>query len=526
MSIYSKLFDYQKKIVDNNINKNAYGLFVDMGLGKTPMSLAFAEKHNCTKILIITTASKATEDKTVHGSFFYWAAQSSIKYNLYDKRYNFDNKGAKKWRAQISPDTVDIFMTNHESTFIRGGENTRNTSMLNKQVYEFIESCRNQNVAIIVDESHKIKSRSSSRTKALMKIKSLCDTISKNTYLYLLTGTPFTKGFEDLYTQLNLLGWDKSWTTFKETFCVMGNIPSLTSWQQPIVDYKNIPLLFNLVHNYAVTIKSEEVLDLPEQIFVYHELPLNQQMLLFTCKKLRAQIINKELNARHINEFVKPGEKDGKVNNMFYANIAYPNLNWLADSVTKFYTRARQLSIGFQGNSENAMWFQKARLAELEKLLTEHEDNYILFYNYTPEFVEIYDMCERLGYKIDVCNGLIKSETFYNEYCNLSEGLKLVEKKRIMLVNYGSGSEGKNWQEYDKCILFSLPVFKDWQQGLKRIHRPGQKNNVIYHVFYENNWLDRRMMESLKEKKIYDENMFMNDLARIDNLIAEDLQVK
>ena len=53
MSIYSKLFEYQKKIVDNNINKNAYGLFVDMGLGKTPMSLAFAEKHNCTKILII-----------------------------------------------------------------------------------------------------------------------------------------------------------------------------------------------------------------------------------------------------------------------------------------------------------------------------------------------------------------------------------------------------------------------------------------------------------------------------------------
>ena len=528
MSIYSYLFDYQKKIVDDNLDKKAFGLFLDMGCGKSPMSLAFAERHKCTKVIIVTKNIKAVETEGVNGSFFWWAKKSDMNWNLYNKNYNFDNTGAKKWQAHVSPETADIFMINYESMFVREKKeekSSRNAGCkLQQKLIDFIKSCRGCNIAIILDESHNVKSRSSIKTQAVIKIKQLCDTLAKETYLYLLTGTPFTRGFEDLYTQLNLLGWSCSWTRFKEMFCVLGSLPSLTTWQQPIVDYKNIKQLFELVHRYAITIKSEEVLDLPEQLFVYHKLPMNRQMLLFTCKQLDARIINNELQARHINDFVQPGARGGKVNNMFYGNIAYPNLMWVADSVTKFYLRARELSIGFQGNNEFAVWYHKERLKELEKLLSENEDNYVLFYNYTPEFVEIYDICEKLGYKIDVVNGIIKSETFYNEYCNLSEGLKLVEKKRIILANYASGSEGKNWQAYNKCILFSLPVFKDWQQGLKRVHRPGQKETVIYHILYENNWLDRRMLDSLREKKTYDEDMFKRDLMFIDKYIEEDLK--
>ena len=37
--IYDLLYDYQKDIT-NEITKNEYGLFLDMGIGKTPISLA------------------------------------------------------------------------------------------------------------------------------------------------------------------------------------------------------------------------------------------------------------------------------------------------------------------------------------------------------------------------------------------------------------------------------------------------------------------------------------------------------
>ena len=515
MSIYEQLFDYQKNVVDNNLDKQAFGLFLDMGLGKTPVSLTFAEKHNCSKVIIITTASKAEEPVQLEGSFLYWANKSNIKWNLYNKKNSFDDTGTKKYRVKISQDTKDLFIINYDATYDRTKAASTRGVALRKSVNDFIKSCKNQNVCIICDESHRLKDMHSIQALAVSKIKNLCTHISNQTYAYLLTGTPFTRGFEDLYNQLKMLGWDGNKALFMDMFCIRDNIPTLQPWQQPIVDYKNIPQLFNLVHKYAITIKSEKVLKLPEQVFTYYKLPQTNSMRLFTYKQVKVDFLNNELKNRGIKDLVASKERDGKVNNLFYGNIAYPSMMWIADSPAKFYMRARQLSIGFQGNEEDAIWFNKNRLKELEKLLSEHEDNYVLFYNYSPEFVELYEICEKLGYKIDIYNGIIKSERYYMEYCKLSDGLKLVEKKRIILVNYASGAEGKNWQQYNKCILFSLPTFSDYQQGLKRIHRPGQKETVIYYIFTEDNWLDKRMLQSLNERKEYDKQMFIQDLSKL-----------
>ena len=87
-------------------------------------------------------------------------------------------------------------------------------------------------------------------------------------------------------------------------------------------------------------------------------------------------------------------------------------------------------------------------------------------------------------------------------------------KKNIIIANFASGSTGMNWQEYNKCIIFSLPLYKDWEQGLKRIHRIGQKDTVIYHIFYQNNWLDIGMKKALEENIQYTEEMFKLDLEK------------
>ena len=56
----------------------------------------------------------------------------------------------------------------------------------------------------------------------------------------------------------------------------------------------------------------------------------------------------------------------------------------------------------------------------VREFLEEHENNYIIFYNYTPELLELYKICEELGYNIDVYSGEIKSLNFYNIYESLS----------------------------------------------------------------------------------------------------------
>lgn len=522
--LYNKLFDWQKQIVDKFQDRQRFGLFLDMGLGKTPVSLGFAERHGCNKILIVSIDKKVRETEDVDGSFFWWAKFMAKPYNLYSKQYSFVGEGPKKWQTTLQQNSNDIYLVNYESLYEHGltevvmGKKVKKLQ-LKGNVEEFIKSCKGQRVCVIIDESHKIKELDSLQTKAIQRIMRNLQMATSDVYLYLLTGTPFTQGFIDLYSQLKLLGWEGNKALFVDAFCVKGDIPGLLGWQQPIVAYKNVDKLYDLVHQFALTIKSTDVIKLPQQVFQYHVLDQSKEMVLYTAEKLKNSYIQAELDKRGTKYQLDEAPRDGKVNNPYYRNIAFPDEQWLAETISTFWMRARQLSIGFQGNAEYAMWFNKNRLEKLKELLEDNPDNYVLFYNYTPELLEIYDVCEKLGYNIDVYCGEMKSEIFYNKYAKQSEGERLVNKKNIIIANYASGSTGANWQLYNKCILFSVPLFKDYEQGIKRVHRIGQKETVIYHVFYENNWLDHGMMESLKESKEYNKELFEADLKRIQQLL-------
>lgn len=522
------LYPWQKQIVDKFEDRKAFGLFLDMGLGKTPVSLAFAERHRCTKVVIVSIDKKARESASVPGSFAYWAQKMEFEYNLYTKKNCFDGTGTKKTNASISPSTVDMLVINYESLYSRGLSVESNGRLvrkieLRKCLSDFVASCDEQRVCVILDESHKVKELDTLQTRAIQKMLKQLQLVVSDLWLYLLTGTPFTQGFIDLYSQLKLLGWDGTKTLFTDAFCIRGNIPGLMGWQQPIVAYKNVDKLYGLVHKYALTIKSGEVVQLPEQVFVEHKVPMSREMLLYTAERLKAETIRAELERRGATATLEQTPRGGKVNNPFYRNIAFPSQDWLAETVGAFWMRARQLSIGFQGNAERAEWFNRKRLEALESLLSDNPDNYVLFYNYTPELLEIYDICEKLGYNIDVYCGEVKSEFFYQKYQSRDPGERLVDKKNIIIANYASGSTGANWQLYNKCILFSIPLYKDYEQSIKRVHRIGQTETVVYHVFCSDDWLDNGMLQSLRESREYDESLFKADLARVQALLEEGL---
>lgn len=509
MSIYNKLFEWQAKLVDKFKSRTSFGLFLDMGLGKTPTASAFAEVNNCTKVLLISINAKATETIADKGSWPYWLSQSDINYTFKSKN------------AEIFDNNVAECMTvNYESLFERGARKTQKVT-IKHNIVNFINSCKGHNVAIIVDESHKMKNLQSQQTQAIMKIKKECQRVAKRVYSYLLTGTPFTTGYIDLYSQLKMLGCDMNKNEFVDNFCVKGNIPGLLGWQQPIVSYKNLNSLFTLLHQYAVTIKSEEVASLPPMVFVNHITAQSADFTAFISEKMKvSDIINIYKSHKLTPDDKLLSSANTKINNPFFRNIAYPDLKWLAETAGTNWLRARQLSIGFQGNAEEAIWFDRSRLNQLEKFLATNEENYVLFYNFTPELLEIYDICDRLGYNVDVYCGDIKSLTFYEKFSNLSDSEKLVTKKNIILANFASGSTGKNWQEYSHCILFSCPIYSAYEQGIKRINRTGQKYTTIYHKFYQDNWLDRGMNEALEQKIEYSSTMFESDLKRVQILFG------
>lgn len=509
--IYSKLFDWQKKIIDKFKNRSSFGLFLDMGLGKTPLSLAFAEQNNCTKVIIITVNAKVMEPESIEGSWLSWAKQSNISYNFKVK----NNAG-----FQIASN--DLLLINYEALFCRSKNRTSNVT-LKDNIKEFINSCKNHNVALIIDESHKMKDIHSMQTMSINKIQKELSLKSNKLYTYLLTGTPFTTAYIDLYSQLKTLGYPETKGTFIDEFCIKGCLPGLLGWQQPIVGYKNIDKLFDVIHQYAITINSSDVIDLPEQIFINHDLSVSKDFEMFTKERVQSKVLNDYL---FFNRKCPPIFPDGKVvNNPFYRDIAYDTTKefgsseWLAESTGTFWLRARQLSIGFNGNAEKSIWYDRRRLDALKDFLTENEDNYLLFYNYTPELIELFDVCNQIGYNIDVYCGEIKNLTFYEKYSMQSEAERLTNHKNIILANFASGSTGLNWQLYNKCIIFSVPLYKDYAQGIKRIHRTGQKKTVFYHMFFQNNWLDKSMLKALQQQIDYSVDMFNSDIDRVKNIM-------
>ena len=519
--IYDRLYEWQKRIVDEFSCKHRFGLFLDMGLGKTPLSLALAERNECTKVIVITINAKTTESKDVEGSWRAWTALSGINYQV-----------STKSDLKASESSSDLFLINYEALFSRE-KNSKVKVKLRDCLVEFINTCINHNVAVIIDESHKMKDIQSRQTKAINRIIEKLEIFSKELYVYLLTGTPFTTGYIDLYSQLKTLGYSENKTTFMERFCERGQIPGLLGWQQPIVGYKNIKQLFEVIHQYAITIESKDVINLPEQLFINHELKMTPEVSRFTRKRVKGVTLYNYLKKEQppLNGYLEISTEEYEkrlsaynteflVNNPFYRDIGYdirkryPTSKWLAETTGSFWLRSRELSIGFIGNEQESIWYNKNRLKEIKEFLQEHPDNYLLFYNFTPELLELYPICEELGYNIDVYCGLTKSLVFYEKYASQSTEQRLTNKKNIILANFASGSTGLNWQLYNKCIIFSLPLYKDWAQGIKRIHRTGQKNTVFYHIFYQNNWLDRGMKKALEEGIDYSNKMFESDLAR------------
>lgn len=506
--IYDALFDWQKSLVDKIKDRKSYGLFLGCGAGKTVVALALAEVNRCDRVLIISIDKKARESDVIKGSWLWWAKKSAIPYTVYTK------KVLKK--APQYTDDPSLLIMNYESMFIRHkaeyderGKKKIPPADIRPELMQFLRSCKGHRLAIIADESHKLKDLQSLQTKVFKKIQAQGTLLADACYTYLATGTPFTKDYLDLHTQLGILGCPMTKTEFKDRFCIFGYNPYLPAYAQPIVGFKNIDLLFNLVHHYAVTIKTEDVVKLPKQVFVDYTTPQTEHFKMFTKETVSGKEIFAYAESRDIHDELPEVENVKTLQpNPFYRNIAFPSFDWVADTAGSYWMRARQLSIGFNGNAERAVWFDKSRLDALRNFLEDEPDNYILFYTYTPELLELYDMCVELGYDTDVISGEVLSTRFYEEYSCMTEAEKLVAGKRIVLANWASGSTGLNLQEYNKCIIFDLPTYGQWVQGLARISRTGQTHTTFYYLFYQDNFLDRSMMQALKNGVEYNEKIF------------------
>ena len=304
---------------------------------------------------------------------------------------------------------------------------------------------------LILDESSLIQNQGTNRTDFIMKLN------PKN--VILLSGTPTGGKYENLWSQLHLLGWDISEKVYNAHYVNWKKI-DVNKTIHKVVDkddpYKNVERLKRKMRDHgAVFMKTEEVFDLPQQNFIIMNVPTTKEYRKF--KKDRLVTVDG-------NEFV-------------------------GDSVLSYRLYQRQLCTAFNPNKVQAF----------RDLLESTQDRLVVFYQFTCELIELQAACNDLERPYSIVNGSYKDLTAYEK-----------ESNSVTLVQYQAGAMGLNLQKANKIIYFSLTEEAElFEQSKKRIHRIGQEKPCFYYMLIcQNSIEDQEILPTLNIRKELTDELF------------------
>lgn len=162
-----ELYEHQKQVLELTKGRNRVAYYLDMGLGKT--FVATEKMKELDEKLNIIVCQKSKVDDWIEHVKIYYGEYEVLKYNNQDL-------------SNISTKTVLVI--NYDLIWRRP------------------QFTKIKDFTLILDESSYIKNDQATRTKFIRKLK------FKN--VILLSGTPVAGKYEELYSQLKLLGYKKN----------------------------------------------------------------------------------------------------------------------------------------------------------------------------------------------------------------------------------------------------------------------------------------------------------------------------
>ena len=417
-----KLYKFQEEILKRVEGKNRVAFYVSMGMGKTFIGSAKLISLQNGLALIICQKSKI-EDWIKH-------FQDEVKI---DSEFIFDLTDKRAYKEFISK-KAGIGVINYELAFRRK------------------ELLKLQDFTLMLDESSMIQNDSAKRTKFSLKLQ------AEN--VILLSGTPTSGKYENLYSQCKLLGWDIPKKMFWNHYIETENVELQNGVVfKKVIGYKNVDRLKRkLAEHGAVFMKSEDAkLDLPD-------------------------VTNITVNVNVIPEYKKF---------MKTSIVKIKDTELVGDTSLTKLLYARQL----------CGMFNKNKLDSFKDLIQSTNDRIIVFYNFTSELYAMKDVCIELDKPTSIVNGREKDLKCYEEYEN-----------SITFIQYQAGAMGLNLQKANKTIYFSLPLSSElFEQSKARTRRIGQDKPCFYYYLICKDSVEEKILETLQMRKDYTDELFRKD---------------
>ena len=301
---------------------------------------------------------------------------------------------------------------------------------------------------LMLDESSLIQNESAKRSKFILKMK------PKN--VVLLSGTPTGGKYENLYSQLQLLGWTISKELYWKQYIETEWVEQDGFFRKDVIGYKNVERLKQkLAAHGAIFMKTEEAgISLPEATVIPVRLKTTKEYKQFMKKRV-ITIDGKELVG------------DSALTQMLYARMLCGQYN-------------------------------QDKLEAFMDLLESSDDRFVVFYNFTTELVELEAIAHELNRPFSLVTGACKRLDEYEQFNN-----------SITFVQYQAGAMGLNLQKANKTIYFTLPQASElFEQSKKRTNRIGQERPCFYYYLLCNDSVEEDVLATLEMRKDYTDELF------------------
>lgn len=413
-----KLFEHQAKALEETKEQNRVAYYHDMGLGKTFTGAEKMHELGAKVNLVICQKSKI-DDWIEHFIKFY----NANTYNLTDK------KQFEFFINQVSKNGSCVGVINYELAFRRP------------------ELLKLKDFTLMLDESSLIQNENAKRSKFILKM--------EPANVILLSGTPTGGKYENLWSQLHLLGWNISQKMFYNQY-VNYHYDDSEGFPIMIIDgYKNEERLKRKMRSHGCHfLKTDEVFDLPDQIHQTISIPTTKEY-----RKFRKDSI-----------------------------VMLEDIEIVGDTTLTKMLYERQLCGQYNAD----------KLEAFKDLVRSTNDRLIVFYNFTEEYEKLSGLCDYLERSSCVVNGQYKSLYSYENIDN-----------SITFIQYQAGAMGLNLQKANKIVYFTPPLSSElFEQSKKRTHRIGQEKTCFYYYLTCKNSIEEKIYSTLKMRKDYTEALF------------------
>lgn len=445
---------YQAYCINRLLVDPALGLFLDMGLGKTVITLTAVNdlKYNrfaVSKILVI--APKKVAEAT-------WAKEAAKWDHLKMLRVTAVlGPLSKRIKALNTP--ADIYVINREnvSWLVEYYRNTWPFDM------------------VVVDEFSSFKNHASKRFKSLSWVR------NHITRFVGLTGTPAPNGLLDLWAQVFLLDGgvrlEKRITQFREKYFE----PDQRD-RDHVFSYAPKPgaddIIKNLISDICVSMKAEDYLELPDCILVTNTVVLDSKA------KAAYEKLEKEMLL----------EVDENIIDAGTAAVLTNKLLQLCNGAV--YDENREI-----------VEIHNCKLeAFMEMIESLNGQPVLVFYNFQHDLARIKKALSGAKLRVRELKGPQDEDDWNNR------------KIDILLAHPASAAYGLNLQKGgNQVIWFGLNWSLElYQQANKRLHRQGQTEKVIIHHLTVEGSVDEDVMLALDGKSSTQDSLMNALKARIE----------